>query len=101
MDVFYFYIDRIRVAGSLRQVFFIRRTLYLVVVTGISALRGLIVAVATVGELKLLTFAPQRVDAALEIDIEPRAVIDCQRLLRRYVRVRRIDRIPQALLEDL
>lgn len=77
-----------------------RKSLYLVIIAGIPALRGLVVAVATVGELKLLALAPQRVDTALQINVEPRAVVDRQGLLRRYILVRKIQRILQAFLVD-
>lgn len=71
---------------------------YLVVITGIPTLGGLIVAITTVSELKLSTLASQGVDATLEVDIQSRAVVDGQRLLCRNIGVRGVRRIPQALL---
>lgn len=66
---------------------------YLVIITGISALRGLIIAVAAVSELELSTFASQSVDTTLEIDVQSRAIVDRQRLLRRDKDVRGIHRM--------
>jgi len=74
---------------------------HLVVIAGISTLRSLIVAVATVGELELSTLASQGVDTTLEIDVQSRSIVDCQRLLRRNVGVRGVCRMPQALLVNL
>jgi len=74
---------------------------HLVVIAGVSTLRSLIVAVATVGELELSTLASQGVDATLEIDVQSRSIVDCQRLLRRNVGVRGVRRMPQALLVNL
>jgi hypothetical protein len=51
-------------------------------------------------ELELLALTPQRVDATLEIDVEPRAVIDRQGLLSRDVGVRGVCRMLQAPLVD-
>lgn len=48
----------------------------LVVIAGISTLRGLIVAVATMSELKLSALPPQGVDATLEINVQSRTIVD-------------------------
>jgi len=53
-----------------------------------------------VSELELLALTPQGVDATLEIDVEPRAVIDRQGLLSRDVGVRGVCRMLQAPLVD-
>lgn len=58
----------------------------------------MIIAVAAVRDLELPAFAPQSVDAALEIDVQSRGIVDRQRLLRRDIGIRGIRRMLQALL---
>lgn len=68
------------------------------VVTRVSALRRLIVAVPAMSGEEIFTFSFQGVDATLEVDIEARTIVDRERSLRRHVVVRWIQRVLQALL---
>lgn len=64
---------------------------HLVVIAGIATLRSLIIAVGSVTDQKITALAPKRVYAALEVDVEPRVVVDSERALGRYVSVVRVD----------
>lgn len=57
---------------------------------------GLVVSVGAVGIQELPALASQGVDAALEVYVEPRAVVDGERALRGHVGVARVDLASQA-----
>lgn len=70
-----------------------RGTAYLIVVTGVSTLRRLIVAISAVSDEEIFTFPFQGVDATFEVDVKAGTIVYCEGSLCRYVDVRRIRRI--------
>lgn len=73
---------------------------YPIVVAGVSALCSVIVTVFAVSAEKLSTLAPQCIDAALQVDVESRVVVDRQWSLRWQVGVGGIHLSLEAVVVD-
>lgn len=71
----------------------LQKIAYLYVVTGVSTLCRLIVAIPAMSSEKIFTFSFQGVDTAFVVDIKTGTIVNCQRSLFRHVDIRRIHRV--------
>lgn len=66
----------------------------------IAALCSLIVTITAMSLEKIAALALQSVDTALEIDVEPRSIVDREWPLRGKIRISRVQGLPQALVVE-
>lgn len=87
--------------GWWQRNFFKSKRTHLIVITGISTFSRLIVTISSVTFKEITTLTLKSVDATLQVDVQTRIVVDCERSLGGHVSIFRIDGILKAFLVNI